>query len=334
MQARAGWFLIGVVTASPAVAQQPSYHLSQTVLLGGASRWDYLTADAARRRVFVSHGDEVIVVNAITGGVLGRIPETPGVHGVALAPELDRGFTSNGRDSSVTVFDYATLAPLARVTVTGRNPDAIVYDSLSRRVFTMNGGSDNATALDAATGKVVGTVALGGKPEFAVTDGRGRIYVNLEDRSALVSFDTRSLQPGPTWPLGSCENPTGLALDAARRRLFSVCRNRVMVVLDADSGTMLGSAPIGAGTDGARFDPGTNLAISSNGEGSLTLVDGQGPDFPVVQTVPTARGARTLALDPTTHVIYTATTQFAEPDSTGGRPRRVPGTFSLLIVRP
>lgn len=334
MKARAAVLLICLAGAIPAEAQVPAYHLAQVVVLGGEPHWDYLTVDPGWHRVFVSHGNEVIVVDADSGSVLGRIPDTPGVHGVALAPDLGRGFISNGRDSSVTIFDYATLEPLDRVTVTGRDPDAIVYDSLTKRFFTMNGGSGNATGLDAVTGEVVGTVPLGGRPEFAVTDGRGRIYVNLEDRSALVSFDTRTLEPGPTWPLGSCETPTGLAIDRARRRLFSVCRNRVMVVLDADSGTMLGSAPIGAGPDGARFDPGTDLAISSNGEGTLTLVDGHGPDFPVTQTVPTARGARTLALDPATHVIYTATVRYAEADSTGGHPHPVPGTFSLLIVRP
>ncbi len=325
---------LGMLVAAPARAQQPSYRVARTVALGGEARWDYLTADPGRHRVFVSHGTEVIVVGADTGEVQGRIADTPGVHGVALAPALGRGFTSNGRDSSVTIFDYGSLAPLQRVTVTGRNPDAIVYDPVSGRVFTMNGGSGNATALDAATGKVVGTVQLGGKPEFAVADGRGRIFVNLEDRGALVSFDTRTLEPGPTWPLGSCEEPTGLALDPRRRRLFSVCGNRIMVVVDADSGTVLGTAPIGAGSDGARFDSGTDLAISSNGEGSLTLVDGRGPDFSVVQTVTTARGARTLALDQATHVIYTATAQYPAADNTGGHPRPLPGTFSLLIVRP
>jgi DNA-binding beta-propeller fold protein YncE len=280
------------------------------------------------------------VVDTEKNTIVGEIPDTPGVHGVALAPELGRGFTSNGRANTVTVFDLKTLAVLGNVEVTGENPDAILFEPVSRRVFTFNGRSDNATAIDAARTKVVGTLALGGRPEFAVADGKGRVFVNLEDKSAIVEFDARTLKIEARWPLAPGEEPSGLAIDREHRRLFSGCRNNLMVIIDADSGHVLATPSIGSGVDGVAFDPGTSMAFSSNGEGTLSIVREESPDkFALVGDVRTRRGARTIALDESTHRIYTATAQFGPPPSptaehTHPRPSIVPGTFEVLVLAP
>jgi DNA-binding beta-propeller fold protein YncE len=282
-----------------------------------------------------------VQVIALDGDTLvGDIGDTPGVHGVALVPELGRGFTSNGRDSSVTVFDLKTLAALGTVKVGGRNPDAIIYDATTRRVFTFNGGSASATAIDAASGQVVGSVALGGKPEFAVSDGAGKVYVNIEDKGELVTLDPRALRVIARWPLAPCEGPTGLAIDRAKHRLFSVCGNRQMAVSDPGAKRVVATLPIGAGVDGVAFDQATHLAFSSNGEGTLTVVRQDAPDrYRVAETVPTQRGARTVALDPTTHRIFTATAQFGPPpaptpDRPRPRPSMLPGSFFVLVLGP
>jgi YVTN family beta-propeller protein len=329
-----------LVLAAPlllaASASQPGYHLVRRVVLGGEGRWDYLTFDAPRHRLFVTHGTEVLVVGGDSGNVLGTIPNTDGVHGVALAQDLGRGFTSNGKAATVTEFDLATLKPLRQIAITGQNPDAILYDSTSRRVFTFNGRSDNATVIDAATGRVVGTLPLGGKPEFAVADGRGRVYVNLEDRSALLSFDAATLAVRSRWPLAPCESPSGLAIDRVRRHLFVGCDNRMMAMVDADSGKVLATLPIGAGVDGNAFDPGTRLAFSSNGDGSLTVVDAASAPPHVLENLATEPGARTMTLDPATHRVYVVTAKFGpypEPTPAEPRPRppTIPGTFALLM---
>jgi DNA-binding beta-propeller fold protein YncE len=275
------------------------------------------------------------VLDTASGKVVGDIPDTAGVHGVALAPEIGRGFTSNGRAATVTIFDLKTLATIGHAS-TGQNPDAIVYDSISRRVFTMNGRSGDATAIDAATGKVAGTLLPGGKPEFAVADGRGR-YVNLEDKSQEVVLDSRKLEVVARWSLAPCEEPTGLALDPEHRRLFAGCHNQLMAVLDADSGKLVATLPIGRGVDATAFDPGLQYAYASNGEGTLTVVHEDAPDkFTVMDNVPTQRGARTMALDPATHQVYLATADFAPmPAPVPGQPRQrpaiVPNTFMVLV---
>jgi DNA-binding beta-propeller fold protein YncE len=318
---------------------QPPYHLLRRVVLGGEGKWDYLAMDPVRRRVFIAHGTEVLVVDADRDTVIGKVPDTPGIHGVALAQNLGRGFTSNGADSTVTIFDLASLKILERITVTGRKPDAIVYDSVSGRVFTFNGGSGSATAIDAASGKVVGTLALGGAPEFAVADGQGRIYVNLEDRSALFSFDTRTLAPGATWPLAPCESPSGLALDRAAHRLFSGCANRLMAVVDGTDGRVVGTVPIGGHVDACVFEPMTHRVFSSNGDGTLTVADASGPTVRVIATIETELGARTMALDPRTHHLFLVTAQYgpapsATEENPHPRPPTIPGTFTLLVYGP
>jgi DNA-binding beta-propeller fold protein YncE len=317
---------------------QSTYHVVGRIPLAGEGGWDYLTVDAAARRLYVSRSTHVAVIDLDRDSVVGDIANTAGVHGIALAPDLGRGFTSNGRDSTVTIFDLTSLATLSTVTVTGRNPDAIAYDPASRRVFTFNGGGANATALDARAGTVLGTIALGGKPEFAVSDGRGRMYVNIEDKSEVVSFDTRTLAVQAHWPLAPCEDPTGLAIDRVHRRLFSVCGNRLMAILDADAGRVLATLPIGGGVDGAAFDSTAQLAFSSNGEGTLTVVREDSPtSFRVVETDSTQRGARTIALDAITHRLYLTTAQFGPaPVPTAERPRprpsMVPGSVVVLVL--
>jgi DNA-binding beta-propeller fold protein YncE len=321
-----------------APAQEGPYRVLHRTVAGGDGGWDYLTVDGPGRRVFISRGSHVMVVDLRGDSLAGDIPATPGVHGVALAPELGKGFTSNGRDSSVTVFDLRTLAQTGALKVTGRNPDAILYDPSTRRVFTFNGGSANATAIDAARGTVAGTVALAGKPEAAVLDGAGHVWVNIEDRGEVEEFDARTLRSLGHWALAGCEEPTGLAIDRAHGRLFSVCGNGKMVVTNMATHRVVATLPIGQGADGAAFDPSTGMAFSSNGDGTMTVVRRDGPDrYRVAQTLPTQRGARTIALDPATHRVYTVTAELgAAPPATADnpRPRRpvVPGTFVLLTI--
>jgi DNA-binding beta-propeller fold protein YncE len=328
------WFLLLLSTVMLAAS---GYHLLKKISLGGEGGWDYLTFDPSSGRLYIARATHVIVLDTASGKVVDDIPDTAGVHGVALASEFGRGFTSNGRADTVTIFDLKTLATIGHAS-TGQNPDAIVYDRVSRRVFTMNGRSGDATALDAATGKLAGTVPLGGKPEFAVADGRGRIYVNLEDKSQEVVLDSRKLEVVARWPLAPCEEPTGLALDPEHRRLFAGCHNQLMAVLDADSGKLIATLPIGRGVDATAFDPGLQYAYASNGEGTLTVVHEDAPDkFTVVDNVPTQRGARTMALDPATHQVYLATANFAPtPPPAAGQPRQrpaiVPNTFVVLVL--
>ncbi len=318
----------------------PGYHVVRRVPLGGESGWDYLVADSARRRLFVTHGTHVIVLDIDRDSVIGDIPNTPGVHGVALAPDIGHGFTSNGRDSSVTVFDLATLAVVGRIAVPARNPDAILYEPTTKRVFTMNGGSSSTTAIDGATGRIVGTIALDGRPEFATADGRGTIYINLEDSSAVVALDARSLTIRARWPLAPCEEPTGMAIDRASSRLVVGCGNHQMAVLDATTGRVLTTLPIGAGVDATAFDPATHLAFSSNGEGTITVAREENPDrFRIIESVATQRGARTMTLDPRTHMLYTVTATFGPrpaptPEQPRPRPSIVRGSFVLLVLAP
>jgi DNA-binding beta-propeller fold protein YncE len=324
--------------AGPARAQTSGYHVAKRIAVGGEGGWDYLTVDAAARRLYVSHATHVVVVDLAGDTVVGDIANTPGVHGIAIAPDLGRGFVSSGRDSSVTIFDLRTLAVISRVNVGARNPDAIVYEPVSHRVFTMNGGTANATAVDAATGATVGMVALNGRPEFAVADGQGKIFLNLEDSSAVVALDARTLQVTGRWPLAPCEEPSGLAMDREHRRLFSVCSNRMMAVLDANTGRVITTLPTGGGTDGAAFDPGTGLAFSSNGEGTLTVVREESPDrFTVLDNVQTQRSARTVGLDERTHRLYLSAAELGPapaptPQQPRPRPPIVPGSFVVLVV--
>ncbi len=332
------------IRAQTAAAPPAKVH---KIALGGEGGWDYLTADPVAKRLYVSRGDRIVVVDTDSEKAVGEVTGTPGVHGVALVSDLGRGFTSNGRDDTVTVFDLKTLKSTGTIKVGGR-PDAIMFDTESNRVFTYNHGSKDATAVDPSAMSVAGTVALEGVPEAAVADGRGHIFVNLMDKNEVVEFDARSLKVLNRWSLAPGTRPTGLALDREHRRLFSVCSaNQTMVVLDADKGTILAKLPIGRGSDGCVFDADRGLAFSSNGgDGTLTVVKEQEPGrFDVVATIQTQRGARTMTIDPKTHRIYlsAATTAAAPaakdetkkaPAGKGGRGRgnMVPGSFVVLVV--
>ena len=334
-------------SASAAPITTPTYHVLQKVTLGGEGGWDYLNVDPSARRIYISRGTHVMVVDADSYKVVGDIPNTNGVHGIAIASDLGKGFISDGRDNAVTIFDLKTLKPLGTVAV-GTGPDCIVYEPKTQRVFTFNGRSSDATAVDAKTGKVVGTIPLGGRPEFAAVDGTGMVYDNLESTSEVVAIDAQALTIKKRWSLAPAESPSGLAIDTKNRRLFSTCDDGKMAISDADAGRFVSTAPIGNGPDAAAFDPSTGLAFSSNGQdGTLTVlmpivehpqvtngtmsVD---TDIPL-QTVPTQKGARTMALDTKTHRVFLVT---ATPDPTnpgqGRRRNYVPGSFTLLVVGP
>ena len=324
------------VLCGPVVPAEASYHLLKKVVLGGDGGWDLLSLDGEGRRLYVARSNRVMVIDVDRYKLIGEIKDTPGVHGVAIAHDLGRGFISNGGDSSVTIFDIKTLGQIGGVT-TGIRPDAIAYDSASGRVFTMNVGSHDATAIDAALGKVVGTIPLGGRPEFAVTDGKGRLFVNLEDSSAVQVVDTRTLTPGARWPLAPGTEPTGLAIDRERHRLFAVCADSLMIVMDSENGRVIDSLPIGRGVDAAGFDPATRRAYSSNGVGTLTVVQEDGPDsLRVLENVPTQPGARTMALDEKSHRVFLVSANFGPPpvptpEHPHPRGPVMPGSFVLLV---
>src|SRR5579864_5459961 len=329
---------IGLCLAAGALAAAgPGYHVVTTYKLGGDGGWDYLTADADARRVYISRGTHVMVIDADSGKSVGDIPDTPGVHGIALAPELGRGFTSNGREGTVSIFDIKTLAVSGKVKV-GDNPDAILYDPATKRVFTFNGKSQDSTAIDAAKGTVLGTIKLEGKPEFAASDGKGMIFVNIEDKSQLDAIDPAKLEVKSRWPLAPCQEPSGLSMDRKTRRLFAGCVNKMMAVVDADSGKVLATPAIGEGVDATAFDEGTSLAFASCGEGVLTVVREESPsNFSVAENVKTQEGARTLALDEKTHQVFVVTAKFGPPPAPTAEnphPRHaiLPDSFVVLVL--
>jgi outer membrane protein assembly factor BamB len=308
------------------------YHVIKSIAIPGDTGWDYLAVDSEARRVYVSRGTHVVVLDADSYEIVGDIPDTQGVHGIALARDLGRGFVSDGRANTATIFDLKTLKTLGTVN-TGKNPDAIVYDGVSKRVFTLNGASKDATAINAADGTVLGTLPLGGKPEFAVADGKGNIYVNIEDTSELVAFDAAQLKVLHRWPLKPGEGPSGLAMDLQHRRLFSGCDGKMMPVTDADSGKIVATVTIGDGVDATAFDPGTQLALSSNGEGTLTVVHEDSPDkYSVLENVPTKKSARTMGLDLKTHNVFLPAADFDAPAAGERRGKMKPGSFVLLVV--
>jgi DNA-binding beta-propeller fold protein YncE len=337
------WFSASTPGGAPGPARavaspvpEAGYHLLKKIHLGGEGGWDYLNVDSAARRLYISRGTHVIVLDADSYKVVGDIPDTPGVHGVALAPEFGRGFTSNGRDATVTIFDLKTLKKLGEAK-TEAGPDAILYEPVSKRVFTFNGRANSSTAIDAANGNVAGSIPLGGRPEFAVADGKGHIYNNLEDKSEVVEIDARELKILNRWPLAPCESPSGMATDRDHRRLFIGCHNEMMAVMDADNGHVITTVPIGRGVDANRFDPEAGVAFSSNGDGTLTVVREESPEkFSVVENVTTEPGARTMALDTKTHNVFLVTAQFGPPPPpTPERPHPwhtiLPDSFELLV---
>jgi len=331
--------ILSLSLAAVAVAAAgPGYHVIKTYKLGGEGGWDYLTVDASARHFYISRGTHVIVLDADSGKNVGDIPDTPGVHGIALAPELGKGFVSNGREGTVTIFDIKTLVPIGSKIKVGENPDAILYEPATKRVFTFNGRSQDSTAIDAASGKVLGTIKLDGKPEFAASDAKGEVFVNIEDKSELTVIDPNKLEVKTKWPLAPCTEPSGLALDRKNRRLFVGCDNKMMAVVDADSGKVLATPAIGEGVDATAYDDETGLAFASCGEGVLTVVREDSPQkFSVVENVKTEPGARTMALDTKTHNLFTVTAKFGPPPAATAdnpHPRRtiLPDTFEVLVL--
>jgi len=294
--------------------------------------------DEAASRLYISHGNELNVVDITTIKVIGTIPDTKGVHGIALAKDLDKGFISNGRDTSVTIIDLKTLKFIAKVKVTGNNPDAIIYDSLSHKVFTFNGRSSNSTVIDAKTNKVIGTIKLTGKPEFPVNDLAGKIYVNIEDKNSISVINVNTLKVEHTWSVVPGESPSGLAIDLKNKRLFSVCENKLMVVVDYITGKVITTLKIGEGVDGVSFDPGLNRAYSSNGEGTMTVVQEKDVNtFTVLENVSTQKGARTITVNTKTHKLYLPTAEYGEaPAATAQSPHTraavKPGTFEVIEI--
>jgi DNA-binding beta-propeller fold protein YncE len=333
MVTASGMFLAAIALA----ASGPGYHVAKTYQVGGDGGWDYLTADSDARRLYLSRGTHVIVLDLDSGKNVGDIADTPGVHGIALAPELGRGFTSNGREGTVSIFDLKTLATSRKVKV-GENPDAILYDPATKRIFTFNGRSQDSSAIDAASGKLLGTIKLDGKPEFAASDAKGEIFVNIEDKSELTVIDPNKLEVKAKWPLAPCTEPSGLAIDRKNRRLFVGCDNKMMAVVDANSGKVLATPAIGEGVDATRYDPETGLAFASCGEGVLTVVKEDSPNkFSVAETVSTQQGARTMALDLKTHNAFVVTAKFGPPpaataDNPHPRHSILPDSFVVLVV--
>ncbi len=323
-----------VLTAFP-VSAQKQYKMVNRVKLGGEGGWDYLTYDKDGHRLFITRGSHVMVVDTNTLTANGDIPDLSGIHGVALAQELGRGFVSNGGDNTVSVFDLKTLKKLDSVKV-GDRPDAILYDPFTKHVFTFNARSQDSTVVDAASGKVVGTVPLGGKPEFPASDGKGKVFVNIEDKSQIAEIDATKLTVLNTWPLAPCEEPSALAIDKAHHRLFAGCGNKMMAVVDSESGKVVATPPIGEGVDAGRFNPNTQEVFMSCGEGVLTVIHEDSPDkYTVTQNVPTVKGARTMAMDYDSNTSYLVTAQReAKPPAPGQRPAMVPGSFELLMVKP
>jgi YVTN family beta-propeller protein len=298
-----------LLLAADAPAAGGGYSVIKKIPIPGQGSFDYLTVDEAARRLYVSHGTQVEVLDLNSLSAVGNIPKTPGVHGIAIAPEAGRGFVSDGQASTVTIFDLKTLKPLADVPA-GNKPDAIIYDPATSRVFAFNGDGNSATAIDAATGKVAGTVNLGGGPEFAAADGKGYVFDNLEDAAMVVKINARDLKVEQRWPTAPCASPSSMAIDRANRRLFLGCRSKVMAVMDADSGKVITTLPIGDHVDATAFDPETKLIFNSNGEGTITVIHQDSPDkYSVVETVTTAPRAKTMALDPKTHRLFLSTAE-------------------------
>ena len=327
--------------ALTALAQQPSaspgsgYHLEATWKPGGEGGWDYATVDSSTHRLYVTRTDHVQVINTDDGKTVGEVPGLEGGHGTAIVSNENRGFVTSGKSDTVIVFDLQTLKAVGEPIKVGKKPDAIVYEPFSKHVFAFNGQSDDASVIDPATAKVVATIALGGGPEFAGSDGKGTLFVNLEDKSETLAIDVRTNTVMHRWPLAPGESPSGLAVDAAKGRVFAGCHNEQMVVLNAASGKVLATPAIGQGVDACAFDPGTGFAFASCGDGTLTVVKEENGSYPVIDKIATKKGARTMALDLATHAVYLPAAEF-EPAPTPAlgqgrvRPKMVPGSFMVL----
>lgn len=312
-------------------AQSSGYHLIDSFHIASTGWWDYIAVN--KNRLYVSHGTQVNIINKNNGDSIGIIPNTTGVHGIAFDNTLNKGYTSNGRLNNVTVFDLSTNKILKQIP-TGVNPDAIFYEDYSKKIITCNGGSNSLSIIDPLTDKVVNTVALSGKPETAVSDGAGKVFVNIENKSAISEINMKNLKVENTWPIAPGESPSGLSIDRKTKRLFAGCDNKMLVVLNAEDGSVVSTPAIGNGCDGTAFAPALNYIYSSNGEGSLTIIKEISKNkYEVVENVPTKRGARTLAVDPMTHTVYLPTSNFKPIENGERRPAMVPGSFQVLVVK-
>ena len=333
----AGLLLSGCSTA-PTTTVVNDLHVVARYKIGGIGGWDLAAFDEGHRRLFLSHSDRVVVMDGDSGIIAGEITGQHGVHGIALAPDLKRGYASNGTSNTVTAFDLDTLKIVGEIKVTGINPDALLYDVTTRHLLSFNGRSANVTLIDAKSLQVTGTIDLPGKPELAVSNGDGTVFVNIEDKSEVAVIDQAGGEVRSVWPLSPGEEPTGLAIDVVHHRLFAVCANHKIIVLDTVSGRLVQELPIGEGPDSAAFDSATGLIYSSNGDGTLTVVHEDDPDhFRVVADVPTQLSARTMALDATKHRIYLPAAELGPPlapteEHPHPRPSIVPETFSVLVV--
>ena len=339
LQLRRRWLALSIVLGAILVpATVSGYSLQKKISLPGDGGWDYLTADASR--IYLTHGDRVQVLNLDTLTPAGEIMPLAGVHGIALAPGLGRGFISNGKSAAITVFNLQTLAVLGEWPAGGKKPDAILFDPATQRVCSFNGGSDNVTVFDAASGKLAGTIALGGTPEFAASEGTGMIFVNLEDKDETVRFDARSLAITARWPLAPARGPSALAFDALHHRLFVGCRSQRLVVLNSDTGAIVASLPIGAGVDAASYLPAQSLVLVSNGDGTINIFHQTDADhYTAVETLVTLPGARTHTLESSTGRIFVPSAIYGPaPKTAPGQPRvrpaMVPGSFSILVYQP
>jgi 40-residue YVTN family beta-propeller repeat len=326
----------GVLLAPSVAAAQKPYSVQARWTIGGEGGWDYLTADAGAHRLYITHGTRVEVLDSNSGKVIGSIRGLQGIHGVALDDAGKYGYISDGRAGAVVVFDRSSLETLTSIPV-GANPDGIVFEPVTKTVWAFNGRSSSVSVIDTATRKVVATIALPGKPEFPVADGKGVIFDNIESKNSIVRLDAKSKTLTATWPLTNCESPSGLAIDRSGRRLFSVCDAKTMAVTDANTGKTLANPVIGDGPDAAAYDPAHKLAFSSNGDGTLTVVDASKETYPVMQNLATQKGARTMAFDARTGSIYLVTAEFGpRPAATATnphpRPAIVPGSFTVIVV--
>jgi YVTN family beta-propeller protein len=326
---------IACLPVAAAQAQAPGYHPVSTFALGGDGSWDYLSFDTQGHRLFIARQNRVMAVDPVAGTLLGEVPEIMGAHGVAFAYAAGRGFATSGNDSSVVMFDLKTLRVLGRIPA-AIDADAILFDPASKHVFTMNGDANSSSVIDPVTGTKIGTIPLGGKPEFGVSAGDGKVYANITDKGEVVEIDAAAMKVIRRWPVAPCASSTGLSIDVAHHRLFSVCRNSYLAVSDIVAGRLVTTVRIGSGVDASAFDPATQLVFASNGDGTMSVVHEDTPDkYTVVETVPTGAGAKTMALDPATHRVYLGTATFGAVDTAGGGRRRAPivaGSFRLLVL--
>lgn len=328
---------VQTTTAPSTAATRASYHLANKYTIGGDPGWDYVAIDPDARRVYVTHYMKIEVLDADTGKVVGQITDTPGVHGIALVKSLGKGFTSNGKADTVSVIDLKTNAHVAEIKA-GKKPDAITYDPGTDRVFVSNGDSDDVTVIDATAAKVVGTIPVGGAPEYSAADGKGTVWVNLEDKNAFVTIDVKSLKLTKTTPISGCEEPASMAFDAANRRLFIGCKNNVLAVLDPDSGKVVKTLPIGEHVDATYFDATNHLIFAPTGDGVLTVVHQDSADgYTLVDNVKTLRGAKTMAFDSKTGRIFSATVENVPATATAppapiGKVAYRPGPFVVITV--